>query len=61
VLFEELAHVGFAERDWDTIDASFNARAEVVRLQGILGSEFASSLSNCKALSASALADGSAI
>lgn len=32
VLFEELADVGLAQRDWDPIDASLNARPEVVCL-----------------------------
>lgn len=43
---EQIAHVGLAERDWDSVYASVNARAKVVCLEGILGTKFACTLSD---------------
>lgn len=52
VLFEHLADVCLAKRDWDPIDASLNARPEVVCLKGILSTKLTCSLGDCRKISA---------
>lgn len=47
VLLQKLAHVGLAQRDGDTIDASFNARAKVMSLKSILCTKLTSALGDC--------------
>ena len=43
----KVAHVGLPQSDGDAVDASFNARTQVVRLQSILRPKFPGPLSNC--------------
>ena len=44
MLLQKLAHIGLSKSNWYAVDASFDARSKVVRLQGILSAKLASSL-----------------
>lgn len=55
MLLEELAHVGFAKRDGNTVDASFKAGAKVICLKSILCTKLASAFGDCRSVSTTLL------
>ena len=57
MLLEELADVGLAKRDGNTVDASFQAGAKIICLKSILSTKLASTFSDCNSVSTSLLSE----
>lgn len=46
VLFQQFTHIRLAQSHGNTVNASFDPRSKIVRLEGILRAEFTCSLGN---------------
>lgn len=51
MFFVQFTHVRLAQRDGDTVDASFDTGTQVICLKSVLGSKLASSFSDCMVIS----------